>query len=515
MNPACLVLPVVCGLALFLAAESNMLARTTSLALSVLATILFLLGLIWVNATLIDRADARRHQATQALRRSELFYHTLVETLPQNILRKDAEGRFTFCNDRFCQTVGRERSMMIGKTDFDLFPQALAQKYRGDDIRVMNEMKTMEMVESHITPDGREHFVHVIKTPLLDGKMNPIGVQGIFWDVTSERLRERRLRDQNEQLQQMAESERKAHEELKRAQAQMVQTAKLVGLGQTVAGVAHEINNPLAYVINNLVVLDRDISSIRDVLARYREADPLLEAQAAKLCEEIRRLWEEADIDYTLANLTGLFERTRDGLGRIQRIVKDLRVFARVDEDRYNDADLNEGVVSTVHIVQGNAKARGVTIALELGEIPLLFCQSAKINQVILNLVSNAIEASSSGGQVTVRTFVDGDLIALDVHDRGCGIDPAIKDRIFDPFFTTKPIGEGTGLGLSISYGIVTDHDGTIDAESMPETGTTFAVPLPMRKEATRSAESRRSHPEPKEEPAAELAASTTGEGSR
>jgi signal transduction histidine kinase len=305
----------------------------------------------------------------------------------------------------------------------------------------------------------------------------------------------------------MAESERKAHEELKRAQAQMVQTAKLVGLGQTVAGVAHEINNPLAYVINNLVVLERDISSMRDVLDRYRKADELLAERARELYQGIREVWEEADIDYTLENLNGLFERTRDGLGRIQRIVKDLRVFARVDEDQYNDADINEGVVSTVHIVQGNAKARGVAITLDLGEIPLLFCQSAKINQVILNLVSNAIEASDSGGQVTVRTFVDGAALALEVHDRGCGVDPSIKDRIFDPFFTTKPIGEGTGLGLSISYGIVKDHDGTIEVESTPELGTTFSVRLPFRGNAAGAAGDSRAlsfH----DEPSAELATS-------
>jgi two-component system NtrC family sensor kinase len=479
--PACLILPVVIGCGLFVAAESGRVAPATSLAASVLATILVLLTLIWTNAVLIERADAHRHRAVEELRHSEIFYHTLVESLPQNILRKDATGRFTFANRRFCETVGRPLEQIINKTDADLFPQALAAKYRADDLRVMAERATFETTEEHVTPDGQVHYVHVIKSPLFDARGVPIGVQGIFWDVTAERLAERRMREQYEQLQVMAMSERNAHEELKRAQAQMVQTAKLAGLGQMVAGVAHEINNPLAFVINNIVVMRRDLGGIDEVLTAYRAADAALAATAPESLACVRAAWEENDLDYVRDNLPGLLDRTREGLARIQGIVKDLRVFARMDEDQYADAHLNEGIISTIHIVQGTAKVREVGIDVDLGDLPTTNCQPAKINQVIMNLVSNAVEACESGGHVVVRSRADGRHVIIEVEDDGCGIDPRIRERIFDPFFTTKPIGVGTGLGLSISYGIVQEHGGMIDVDSEPGRGARFVVRLPIR----------------------------------
>jgi len=293
------------------------------------------------------------------------------------------------------------------------------------------------------------------------------------------------LERQHAALERATAQEHEAHEALKQAQTQLVQSEKLAALGQMVAGVAHEINNPLSFVVNNVAVLQRDVGAVRELLHLYRHAE---ETAGPDLQHRIRAAAERIDPDHTLGSLDRLLVRSREGLRRIEQIVKDLRGFARLDEGERNDADLNAGVASTVNIVRGQAAKRNVQITLELGRLPPVSCQAAKINQVVLNLIANAIDACSDGGSVTVRTSCEPGGVAIDVIDTGKGIDPEIRGRIFDPFFTTKPIGEGTGLGLSISYGIVQEHGGRIDVESTPGRGARFTMRLPSGADARRDA---------------------------
>ena len=420
-----------------------------------------------------------------ALRESEVFYHSLVESLPQMILRKNLEGRFTFCNRNFANEMRRPIGEILGQDDYAFFPADLARKYREDDARVIADGRPFEAVEEHSTLDGKTLYVQINKTPLFDLAGNPIGIQGIFSDVTERKRAEEQLRAQNLLLRELAESETLAHADLKEAQSRLVQSEKLAGLGQMVAGVAHEINNPLSFVSNNVAVLQRDLADLLEVMALYRHGeDPLAEVQP-ELVSVIRERRETVDLDYTLGNLPRLLDRTRDGLGRIQQIVSDLRVFARLDEGSINEVDLNEGVSSTLTIVQGHARKKRVKIEKDLGELPSLTCFGAKLNQVVMNLVMNAIDACPEEGTVTVRTVAEGGGIRLDVIDTGCGIDPAIRSRIFDPFFTTKPVGVGTGLGLSISYGIVQDHGGKFEVDSVPGRGSRFTIRLPAKMAVT------------------------------
>ncbi len=275
------------------------------------------------------------------------------------------------------------------------------------------------------------------------------------------------------------ESLQRAHVELQQAQSRMMQQARMASLGQTAAGVAHEINNPLSFVTNNITLLKREVTGLQDVLLLYQQAEQTLAQYQRDLLGRISELAEEVDLPYVLENLSGLMERTQRGLLRIQKIVADLRDFAHLEEAEFKEADLNDGIGTTVRLMQTLAGVRQVSLESNLAPIPTISCFPAKINLVVQSLISNAIDATPEGGRVVIETRAIGGGIEIRVSDNGCGIAPAIADRIFDPFFTTKPIGKGTGLGLSISFGIVKDHGGSIDFKSLPGQGTQFTIFIP------------------------------------
>ncbi len=428
---------------------------------------------------------AERRRAEAALKESELFYHSLVETIPQAILRKDLNGHFTFANGRFCAELGRGLEEIIGRTDLDFFPRELAEKYRGDDRRVIESGAVLDTIERHVTPHGDTLYVQVIKTPLYapDGRI--LGMQGIFWDVTERVRAQEQLQTQNQTLQEMARSEHQAHQAMKAAQSRLVQSEKLASLGQMVAGVAHEINNPLAFVNNNVAVLERDLAELRNLIGLYQE---FLEASGqadSPETESIRELRERIDIDYTLENLPSLLARTREGLRRIRQIVADLRLFARVDEGNINEVDLNEGVRSSITIIQGHAKKKDVQIVADLADLPTVHCFAAKINQVVLNLLSNAIDACEPGGSVTVRTRPEGSHhVRIEVKDDGCGIDPEVREPDLRPVLHHQTDRPGNGPGpldqLRDHPGPRRDHRGRIASRwghQLPHP----AAPLPRR----------------------------------
>jgi len=218
------------------------------------------------------------------------------------------------------------------------------------------------------------------------------------------------------------------------------------------------------------------------LLVLYQLADRALGEQDPELHGRIKELADRVDLPYTLENLEEMVIRSREGLDRIRQIVKDLRDFARQETvgDLQEGADLNAGIESTINIAMGRAKKQKVDLEMDLAPLPPITCRPAKINQVVLNLLVNALDACEEGGKVIVRTRTAADEITLQVSDNGCGIAPEISQRIFDPFFTTKPQGQGTGLGLSISHGIIMEHHGRIEVDSGPGRGSSFIVHLPL-----------------------------------
>ncbi len=278
----------------------------------------------------------------------------------------------------------------------------------------------------------------------------------------------------------------KQNRQLRETQAALVQSEKLASLGQLAAGMAHEINNPVAYITNNLAVLNRDMRGVMELLAMYQQGIDVLEQGDPELAAAVRRLEEESDLDWVQENLPRLLESSLGGLSRVRDIVKNLRDFARLDEAELDGLDLDVALECTVEVLRREIDAKQISINTCFDPIPQVVCRPGKIHQLFHNLLLNAIQASEPGGTIELRTAADGDVAVIDVQDCGCGIDATNQSRIYEPFFTTKPVGTGTGLGLAICYGIVTDHGGSIEVESQVGRGSTFRVRIPFHPPQTK-----------------------------
>ncbi len=279
-----------------------------------------------------------------------------------------------------------------------------------------------------------------------------------------------------------------AYAELKNVQSQIVQQEKMASIGQLAAGVAHEINNPMGYIISNLGTLQTYTEKTKEFLTVQAEVKTELlkmagdvqqcrlplEALAAKLEEAKVRL----GIEYVLSDTEDLLKETLDGADRVKKIVQDLKSFARMDDMR-KISNVNEGIESTINIIWNELKYKAV-VEKELGVLPEISCNLGQLNQVFMNLLLNAVQAIEDSGRIAIRSWQEGKFIFISVSDTGKGIAPEEINRIFEPFYTTKEIGEGTGLGLSVSYDIVKKHGGEISVASEPGQGTTFTIKLPI-----------------------------------
>jgi signal transduction histidine kinase len=264
----------------------------------------------------------------------------------------------------------------------------------------------------------------------------------------------------------------------------VVQSEKLASLGMLSAGVAHEINNPLAYVANNLAVIERDVGFLLSVLALYEQARDKLAESQRDIAWQISQMAADVDLPYIKNNMAKLMESTRQGVKRVADIVYNLRGFARVDRASFEQADIHEALRSALEMVHGRIERRAITVEEHLGDLPLVSGSPALLNQVFLNLLVNAIQAIDSthraDSRIAITTHARNGEVVIEVADNGCGIPDQILPQIFDPFFTTKAVGDGTGLGLSITHAMVQDHGGRMEVESAPGEGSRFRVILPV-----------------------------------
>ena len=295
---------------------------------------------------------------------------------------------------------------------------------------------------------------------------------------------EAQVEQRTEQLQQKNQDLQETLVQLQRTQAQLIQTEKMSSLGQMVAGIAHEINNPITFIGGNIGHAREYVGDLLDLLAVYEEESP-------HPSEAIEDKAEEINLEFLREDLDKLFDSMKNGSDRIRNIVLGLRNFSRLDEADRKQVDIHEGLENTLTIVQHRLKALAerpeIAIVKNYGKLPLVNCYASQLNQVFLHIISNAIDVLSGSyagksPEIRIATEVlDAQTVRIRIADNGSGMSESVRKKVFDPFFTTKPVGEGTGLGLSISYQIVTEqHGGQLHCISQAGVGTEFALEIPV-----------------------------------
>jgi signal transduction histidine kinase len=301
------------------------------------------------------------------------------------------------------------------------------------------------------------------------------------------------LADTQKRLEQRTAELSETLEHLKRTQLQVVQSEKMAALGQLVAGIAHEINNPVNFIYGNLTPATEYIEELLNFVTLYRDCHPQAHPQ-------IQAWMEDVDLDYIAEDLPKLVSSMKLGSDRIRQLVLSLRNFSRLDESELKFVDIHEGLDSTLLILQHRLKSRpdhrGIEVRRNYGQLPEVECYPSQLNQVFMNILSNAIDALEERDQmrgftatrsnpswITIETqALPNQKIMIRIADNGLGVEETVQEKLFEPFFTTKPIGKGTGLGLSISYQIITEkHHGKINFQSSPGQGTAFIIEIPVQ----------------------------------
>jgi two-component system, NtrC family, sensor kinase len=291
-----------------------------------------------------------------------------------------------------------------------------------------------------------------------------------------ERAREERNKA-NQDLAAANEALNQTVSDLKETQDQLIQAEKMASLGQLTAGIAHEINNPINFVSANIQPLKDDLKDILEMVGVYEKV--IKEHLPKKEAEELQQLKENIKIDTSLKEVNDLLKGMEEGAKRTSEIVKGLRNFSRLDQNVFLSANINESLDSCLVLLNNSYKNR-IKIERQFGEIPEVDCLPGQINQVFMNILSNAIQAIPNEGSIFVKTWrVDGN-VKISIRDTGIGMSEEVQKKIFDPFFTTKGVGKGTGLGMSISFGIIQKHNGKIELFSKPGQGTEFIVTVPV-----------------------------------
>ncbi|WNG38359.1 PAS domain-containing protein [Archangium violaceum] len=413
----------------------------------------------------------------------------LVSTLPDIVFRIGADGTYRdyHANSNLELLIPPEsiigtnmRDLPLAKPVLDKALMHLARAIREGTLEVFEYV--LDLPHS-----GRMHYEMRLT------RSAPDEVISIVRDITERKQTEERLVQQEVELRRHRDSLEElvrtrsekllqATLELEEQQAQLIQTEKLASLGQMAAGVAHEINNPVSYVMSNLGTLDQYFSSLTPLMQLQRELlapqDEQTGSAPAEVLERMRELWQREDVEYILGDLPELIEESLAGTRRIKEIAQSLRSFAREDSGEPQLVDVNAELASSLKIVWNELKYK-CEVKRDFGPLPPVSCHPTQIAQVFTNLLVNAAQAIETRGEIRIRTRHEGNDVVVEVADTGKGMTQETLTKLFTPFFTTKPRGQGTGLGLSVSYGIITRHKGRIDVQSEPGKGSTFIVRLP------------------------------------
>lgn len=396
-----------------------------------------------------------------------------VETMQLGLTITDEDGKIIYVNNAEAKMHGYMVDELIGKEVRIFAPEELWDSESG-----ASEYESNIRESINLRSDGTTFPVQLITDVVTDNQYKPVGLITLCEDITERKLLEEKLKQYNQELEDEVKKRTtelvETNEKLKDSQEQLIQSEKMVSLGILTAGIAHEINNPLGFVYSNINSMDKFLKKILAVVSSFEhfELPPDIKTEFEKQKELV-------NYNYVVNRMEQLVDRTKDGINRIKKIVMDLKSFSRLDKSELSITNFNESIDSTLSLMYHEYKDR-IVINKEYGDIPDIECYSAKINQVLMNLLINACQAIEKSGEITIKTFEENEVVNIVIKDSGNGIPKEVQNRIFDPFFTTKPVGVGTGLGLSISYKIIKQHGGELGIESTNGQGTTATIKIPV-----------------------------------
>lgn len=428
----------------------------------------------------IDVEITRRKQADEEI--NKLL--SAVEHSPSTVIITDVNGTIVYVNPKFTELTGYEYKESIGKTPRILKSGKQSEAFYKHFWDTILQGKDWSGEFYNKKKDGSHYWESSKISSLKDENGAITYFISVREDITEKKQIAQKLAEKNEELQETIN-------QLHKAQAQLIQSEKMAGIGQLAAGVAHEINNPIGFAMSNIETLKKYVLRFKELLLNYdkfrSEYPSSTDQEKIQALEAIEEFEDKYHIEMLMDDLGDLFNDTDDGLKRVRDIVSALRSFACIDQlDDFDSYDLNEGIRSTLIMVTTEL-GEIAFVDVDLGDIPRINAMGNAINQVLLNLLVNAGYAikdkgAEEKGIISVKTYLKDNCIYCEISDTGVGIDEDVKNHIFEPFFTTKPIGVGTGLGLSLAYDtIAVNHHGEIYVDSELNIGTKFTIKFPVK----------------------------------
>lgn len=375
-----------------------------------------------------------------------------------------------YVNRAFCEMSGYLEEEVVGKNCRFLQGENRDQKARYIIREALDSGNHCQVLIKNFRKDGTFFWNDLIISPIRDKEGQLTHFVGVQNDVTDREEARRETAAKQIELE-------KTLETLKETQSMLIHSEKMNALGQMVAGVAHEINNPVAFTASNMHALKQ---MAEDLKGAYEQLITAVDSSGNEdLKATAKKLSQEADVNFISEDLDDLINSSIDGLKRVKGIVGNLRNFSRLDEAEEKVASMKACIESTLEIA-GSVVRNHLVIDCQLNDLSPIKCRPSELNQVFLNLIMNAAQAVKEDGLLEIKGSETTDALILTFTDNGIGMDAATQEKIFNPFFTTKPVGEGTGLGLSIAYKIITDgHNGKITVDSEVGKGTSFTISLP------------------------------------
>jgi PAS domain S-box-containing protein len=432
-----------------------------------------------------------RKEAEKALRESEQRFRATFAQAAVGIAHVDLDGKFLRINQKFCDLVGYSQEEMLARTLQNItHPDDLEADVAFVRQLLSGGIRMYSLEKRYINRCGEIVWVNLTVSLRRRSSGEPKYFISVVQDISDRKQTEVALQQSESQLRVKNQELQHTLHQLKQTQAQLIQNEKMVGLGRTIAGIAHEINNPIGFIYGNITHARDYASDLLHLVQLYAQHYP-------EPIPEIQRQIEALDLNFVAEDFPKLLKSMEMGANRIREIVLSLRNFSRLDEADAKKVDIHEGIDNTLLILQYRLTRQPfrseIQVIEDYGQLPLVECYPSKLNQVFMNLLNNAIDAletHSTPGIITIRTEtrqeergnVSRHFIVIRIADNGPGIPEDVKKHIFDPFFTTKPIGAGMGLGLSISHSIIVEkHGGQLWCISEPDCGTEFVIELPVR----------------------------------